>query len=192
MTPILSLSTRPAMRSRSLAARLSDACRMAAVYIGLLITSLGIVLLPVVMLVSLAAAVTASLGPMAQAATLTAEEPGRAELPSAPAPLLQWTLAGVAVGNFLLGLSAWHNARHKAATARLEAFEADTRAVLGNHAQQITRLKAEAKMAITRADLAEVYQDIKALAEQVHTLAGQQQEANGNLRLLVARLVRGE
>jgi hypothetical protein len=172
--------------------RVLDAGRMTAVYLGLVLALLGSVLLPTVMVIGTAAVVTAGLGPMAQAAAESTAADVRGDVPAPPAPLLQWTLAGVAVGNFLLGLSAWHNARHKAATARLESFEADTRAVLGNHAQQITRLKAEAKSAITHTHLSEVYQDIKGLAEQVHTLAGQQQEANSNLRLLVARLVRGE
>ena len=102
---------------------------------------------------------------------------------------LQWALAAVAAGNFLLSLATWYSGRHKAAAAELEAFKNAVREQFGQQARQLAVLESDGENAIGHEHLAEVYRDIKAIAAQINTLAGQQQQMNDNLRLLLARVV---
>lgn len=157
------------------------AAQAVGAYVALLIASLALVLGPPLLLALALPANAATAGPVgADAAT------------AASASMLQWVLGAVALGNFLLALSAWHSARHKAATARLESLESEIRATLGNHATAITRLRAGADQAVTHDHLAEVYRDIKQVAAQINTISGQQNEINSNVRLLLARLVKAD
>ena len=105
-------------------------------------------------------------------------------------------IACVALANLLLALSTLHAARQKAASARLDSFEvatdhrlaaADRRLVAIDGA--LHRLKALSEVAITHDHLTAVYNDLKGISQQVHTLLGQQQQMNDNLRLLLAKLV---
>ena len=107
-------------------------------------------------------------------------------------------IACVAMANLALALSTLHAARQKAATARLDAFEVATDHRLAATDRRLVaiddalhRLRALAEVAITHEHLSEVYRDLKGISQQVHTLLGQQQQMNENLRLLLAQQVRG-
>ena len=98
----------------------------------------------------------------------------------------------VVISLLSLGLTALAmlSARAKASTERLEQIEAGLRAKIDAHETSLAALGAAAHMAITHDHLASVNGEIKAIAEQVHILLGQQQQMNENLRLMLANLVR--
>lgn len=104
---------------------------------------------------------------------------------------LQWVLAAVSAGNLALSISTWAAARHKAGAALLDEIKRDLNGQLQLQADALHRLQGQMDSSVTHDHLAEVYRDIKGIAEQLHTLMGQQQQMNENLRLLLAQLVRG-
>lgn len=101
---------------------------------------------------------------------------------------LQFGLAAVALGNFLLSVSSFYLARHRVTTDKLNQLEVQMRSQFAAHGERIAGLAATAESAITHDHLAEVYGDIKGIAAQINNLAGQQQQMNDNLRLMLARL----
>lgn len=101
--------------------------------------------------------------------------------------LQQWALAFVAAGNLLLGVSTWHTARQKAASARLDQFEGQVRDSLSLHADRISRLIEADKHRVTHDDLSEVYSDIKGIAAQVNALSGGVAQMNASINLLLNR-----
>ena len=104
---------------------------------------------------------------------------------------LQWVLAAVSAGNLALSISTWAAARHKAGAALLDEIKRDLNGQLQQQADALHRLQGQMDSSVTHDHLAEVYSDIKGIAQQLHILMGQQQQMNENLRLLLAQLVRG-
>lgn len=104
---------------------------------------------------------------------------------------LEFGMGLVALGNMLLGITAWVSARAKAASSKLEAVEEHLRAQLQRQDESINWLRARMEAAPTHEHLAELYRDIKSIGEQVHVLLGQQRQMNDNLRLMLDRLVSG-
>ena len=104
--------------------------------------------------------------------------------------LYETIITCVALLNLALTITTLRAASHKAASTRLEALERDVREKLAEHESSLTRLLAIEDGAVTHDHLAEVYKAINGVAAQVHTLLGQQQQMNENLRLLLNRLGR--
>jgi hypothetical protein len=96
----------------------------------------------------------------------------------------------VALVNLALTLRAIRAGNAKAATSRLDEMEKALRETLSAHEASLTRLVTLADNAVTHDHLAHVYGDLKSISQQVHTLVGQQQQMNDNLRLVLARFVR--
>ena len=95
----------------------------------------------------------------------------------------------VASFNLVLTLTTLRSNSAKAASSRLDALERALRDQLHEHATQLARLRVTTDNGITHDHLADVYADLKGIAQQVHMLVGQQQQMNENLRLLLARMV---
>jgi hypothetical protein len=104
--------------------------------------------------------------------------------------LYEIIITTVALLNMALTLTALRTAGHKAATARLDDLERALLGRLGDHEQSITRLLVTAEKAVTHDHLAQVYKAINDVAHQVHSIFGQQQVMNENLRLLLSELAR--
>lgn len=102
---------------------------------------------------------------------------------------LEFGMGLVALGNLLLGITAWLSARAKAASSKLEALEEHLRAQMQRQDESINWLRTRMEAAPTHEHLAELYRDIKAIGEQVHVLLGQQRQMNDNLRLMLDRMV---
>lgn len=100
-------------------------------------------------------------------------------------------IACVAMTNLILTLATLSAARAKAATTRIDALETTVMSRLHRHDEEIQRLRANGEVAVTHEHLAELYRDIKALSQQVHNLAGNQQQMNELLRQLLAKELRG-
>lgn len=169
------------------------ACALGLV-LGLVLLVLGPLLLGAAVLTALIAVLAppalAADGPswVATAATATA-----AAAVSEPAGFggMQFALAAVACGNFVLSLSSFYLARQRVTSDRLNTLEVQMREQLAEHGQRIAAMAASAESAVTHEHLAQVYGDIKAIAAQINNLAGQQQQMNDNLRLVLARLTQG-
>lgn len=98
----------------------------------------------------------------------------------------------VALLNVALTITTLRAANRKAATARLDDLEAALREQLRQHEGALQKLVATAEAAVTHEHLADVYRDIKAIAQQVHVMVGQQQQMNENMRLLLRKMVHHE
>lgn len=103
----------------------------------------------------------------------------------------QTFVAAIAVCNLLLALAAFNAARAKAGTDRIDRLEAEVRAALKVHDDSFARLGAAIERSVSQDHLADVYRDLAKISQHVHTLLGQQEQMNENLRLLLAQLVRG-
>ena len=103
----------------------------------------------------------------------------------------QTIVAFIAAANLLLSLAALVSARAKAGTDRIDRLEAEMRAALKAHDDRFALLGAAIERAASQDHLADVYRDLAKISQQVHTLLGQQEQMNENLRLLLAQVVRG-
>jgi hypothetical protein len=91
--------------------------------------------------------------------------------------------------NLALATTTFFSNRAKANGERLATLEKSTADQFKAHNQQLAELQAAGDVAVTHDHLAEVYRDIKGIAEQVHTMLGQQEQMNQNLRLILNSLV---
>lgn len=115
-----------------------------------------------------------------------ADRPGPAEALT----LLQWSLAGVALGNLLLSISTWHAARQKAATARIDALEDEIRERQLEFELALARLKSRADAAPTHDHLATVYGALNAVASKVDQMRGAQDQTCALLQQLLQQQLR--
>lgn len=91
--------------------------------------------------------------------------------------------------NLALAVTTFVSNRAKANGERLSLLEKSTAEQFKAHDQALAELQAVGEVAVTHDHLAEVYRDIKGIAEQVHTMLGQQEQMNQNLRLILNNMV---
>ncbi|MCV2359647.1 hypothetical protein LNV08_11770 [Paucibacter sp. TC2R-5] len=99
-------------------------------------------------------------------------------------------IACVALSNLLLTLLSLRASHTKAATARLDSMEASLKTRLDGHDDELANQAALLKTTITYEHLADVYREIKDLAEQVHTMLGEQRQITQLLRQLLSQQLR--
>lgn len=99
--------------------------------------------------------------------------------------LYEIIVAVVAVTNLVMNLVLFSATRHKAATARVD----ELRAIVDGYALDMARLKAHTDTAPTHQDLGDVYGEINATRHLVERLAGEMEQMNSNLRLMLQQLV---
>lgn len=115
-----------------------------------------------------------------------AERPGQAEAIT----LLQWGLAVVALGNLLLSIGTWIAARHKVATARLDALEDDIRERQLEFEVALARLTMQADTAPNHDHLAAVYGAVNAVGSKVDQMIGAQDQTRALLQQLLQQQLR--
>lgn len=115
-----------------------------------------------------------------------AQQPGSAEALT----LLQWSLAAVALGNLLLSISTWNAARHKVATARLDALEDDIRERQLEFEVALARLTIQVDTAPTHDHLATVYGAVNAVGSKVDQMIGAQDQTRALLQQLLQQQLR--
>jgi hypothetical protein len=99
-------------------------------------------------------------------------------------------IACVAVTNLTLTILSLLSGRAKAASSKLTALETSLREDITRLTTELQSLKLSATAAVNHDHLAEVYRDLKGIAEQVHTLVGQQAQMNELMRQLLAKQLR--
>lgn len=99
-------------------------------------------------------------------------------------------IACVALTNLTLTILSLLAARAKAASSKLVELEDALRRDIRALDTELHALKVAASGAVSHDHLADVYRDLKGIAEQVHTLVGQQEQMNELMRQLLAKLLR--
>ena len=102
----------------------------------------------------------------------------------------EFVIACVALTNLTLTILSLVAARAKAASSKLAELEDSLRQEMKDLKGDVQQLQVTATGAINHDHLAEVYRDLKGIAEQVHTLVGQQEQMNELMRQLLAKLLR--
>lgn len=102
--------------------------------------------------------------------------------------LYEIIVALVAVTNLTMNLVLFAATRHKAASARVD----ELRVVVEGHNIDLARLKAFADGAPTHQDLGDVYGEVNTTRHLVERLAGEMEQMNANLRLLLQQLVQAK
>lgn len=102
--------------------------------------------------------------------------------------LYEIIVAVVAVTNLVMNLVLFAATRHKAASAKVD----ELRTLVERHSLDLAALTASAERAPSHDDLASVYTAVNATRHIVERLAGEMEQMNSTIRLLLQQLVQGK
>jgi len=93
----------------------------------------------------------------------------------------------VAVVNLVLNLSLFQANRHKASTERVERMRSD----IDDHALRLARIDAHLQNSPSHDHLSEIYEQLNRTRDQVGRMAGELEQVNRNLQMLLNHQLKG-
>lgn len=96
----------------------------------------------------------------------------------------------VAAANLALTIHALRNNAARTTAARVETIDRELREQLRSQADELQRLITLADGAVKHSDLADIYRELRSLAQSLHIHMGQQEHLQDTLRLMLAQVMR--